>query len=152
MDGILHRAPLSHKSQAQRRKLPISQYRDQIVDCLETSQVLVLSGETGWSAWSHQRRPSLMIYIYSTVGNLRKFQHSYLRTCSLVARPAKSIVPNLDGFPQSHWPIVFLKSWATLRDQLAHLPLLWGILFASKATHLATHTLHISLMVLLYEC
>ncbi|KAH9982442.1 P-loop containing nucleoside triphosphate hydrolase protein [Lactifluus volemus] len=32
---------------AQRSKLPISQYRYQIVDCLETSQVLVLSGETG---------------------------------------------------------------------------------------------------------
>ncbi|KAH9042390.1 P-loop containing nucleoside triphosphate hydrolase protein [Lactarius hengduanensis] len=32
---------------SQRNKLPIAQYRDRIVECLETSQVLVLSGETG---------------------------------------------------------------------------------------------------------
>ncbi|KAI0257581.1 P-loop containing nucleoside triphosphate hydrolase protein [Lactifluus subvellereus] len=32
---------------SQRNKLPIAQYKSQIIDCLETSRVLVLSGETG---------------------------------------------------------------------------------------------------------
>ncbi|KAI0307778.1 P-loop containing nucleoside triphosphate hydrolase protein [Multifurca ochricompacta] len=41
--GKLHRLP----KESQRNKLPIAYYRDQIVECLETSQVLVLSGETG---------------------------------------------------------------------------------------------------------
>jgi hypothetical protein len=34
--------------QEQRNRLPIAQYRSEIVSALETSQVLVLSGETGW--------------------------------------------------------------------------------------------------------
>lgn len=34
--------------QPQRQKLPIAQYREQIVEILEHHQVLVLSGETGW--------------------------------------------------------------------------------------------------------
>jgi len=42
-------APLSHVSQEQRKQLPIFQYREKIIEMLEESQVLVLSGETGWS-------------------------------------------------------------------------------------------------------
>ena len=34
--------------QARRNQLPIAQYRTKILDVLERSQVLVLSGETGW--------------------------------------------------------------------------------------------------------
>lgn len=33
----------------QRSKLPIASYRETIVNTLEESQILVLSGETGWS-------------------------------------------------------------------------------------------------------
>ena len=44
---IFHRA-LSYRAQFQRNKLPIAPFRDEIVQKLETSQVLVLSGETGW--------------------------------------------------------------------------------------------------------
>jgi ATP-dependent RNA helicase DHX29 len=39
---------LSNRMQSQRNKLPIAQYRNEIMQKLETSQVLVLSGETGW--------------------------------------------------------------------------------------------------------
>jgi ATP-dependent RNA helicase DHX29 len=39
---------LSTIKQAQRNLLPIAQYRAEIVQQLEQSQVLVLSGETGW--------------------------------------------------------------------------------------------------------
>jgi len=39
---------LSYCMQSQRNKLPIAQYRNEIMQQLETSQVLVLSGETGW--------------------------------------------------------------------------------------------------------
>jgi len=35
-------------TQSQRNKLPIARFRKKIVQILETSQVLVLSGETGW--------------------------------------------------------------------------------------------------------
>jgi ATP-dependent RNA helicase DHX29 len=35
-------------SQHERNRLPIAQYRTEIVEALEMSQVLVLSGETGW--------------------------------------------------------------------------------------------------------
>ena len=34
--------------QARRNQLPIARYRNEILDVLERSQVLVLSGETGW--------------------------------------------------------------------------------------------------------
>jgi len=34
--------------QPQRQSLPISQYREQILETLDRHQVLVLSGETGW--------------------------------------------------------------------------------------------------------
>lgn len=34
--------------QAQRNSLPIAKYREEIISILETSQVMVLSGETGW--------------------------------------------------------------------------------------------------------
>ena len=39
-------------TQSQRNKLPIARFRKKIVQILETSQVLVLSGETGWSVVS----------------------------------------------------------------------------------------------------
>ncbi len=42
------RHALSYKVQSQRNKLPIAQFRNAILGTLETSQVLVLSGETGW--------------------------------------------------------------------------------------------------------
>lgn len=35
--------------QRQRDQLPIARYRNEITSILETSQILVLSGETGWS-------------------------------------------------------------------------------------------------------
>ena len=44
----IFRRPLSYKAQSQRNRLPIARFRDEIVQNLETSQVLVLSGETGW--------------------------------------------------------------------------------------------------------
>lgn len=34
--------------QSQRQNLPIARYRTHIIEILEHSQVLVLSGETGW--------------------------------------------------------------------------------------------------------
>lgn len=34
--------------QHQRNSLPIAQYRDEIISSLAQSQILVLSGETGW--------------------------------------------------------------------------------------------------------
>lgn len=34
--------------QRQRTQLPIAQYRSEIIKMLEHSQVMVLSGETGW--------------------------------------------------------------------------------------------------------
>jgi HrpA-like RNA helicase len=34
--------------QIQRNKLPIAQYREEIIQILEENQILVLSGETGW--------------------------------------------------------------------------------------------------------
>jgi len=40
---------LSYRVQSQRDRLPIAQYRNEILQILERSQVLVLSGETGWS-------------------------------------------------------------------------------------------------------
>lgn len=48
----ISRRALSYKVQSQREKLPIARFRDEIVQKLETSQVLVLSGETGWSVLS----------------------------------------------------------------------------------------------------
>lgn len=45
----ISRHALSYKVQSQRNKLPIAPFRNEIVQILETSQVLVLSGETGWS-------------------------------------------------------------------------------------------------------
>jgi ATP-dependent RNA helicase DHX29 len=45
----ISRGVLSYRVQSQRGKLPIAQYRDKIIQTLEASQVLVLSGETGWS-------------------------------------------------------------------------------------------------------
>ena len=69
------RRALSYKVQSQRNKLPIAPFRNEIVQILETSQVLVLSGETGWSVLSenieHLHDPC------STAGNLRKCQRSY---------------------------------------------------------------------------
>jgi ATP-dependent RNA helicase DHX29 len=44
----ISRRALSYKVQSQRNRLPIARFRDEIVQKLETSQVLVLSGETGW--------------------------------------------------------------------------------------------------------
>jgi ATP-dependent RNA helicase DHX29 len=35
-------------SQYQRNRLPIAEYRDVIISTLNKSQILVLSGETGW--------------------------------------------------------------------------------------------------------
>ncbi len=48
----ISRRALSYKVQSQRNKLPIARSRDKILQTLETSQVLVLSGETGWSVLS----------------------------------------------------------------------------------------------------
>jgi ATP-dependent RNA helicase DHX29 len=48
----ISRRALSYTVQSQREKLPIARFRDEIVQKLETSQVLVLSGETGWSVLS----------------------------------------------------------------------------------------------------
>lgn len=39
---------LSRFLQAHRNQLPIAAYRNEIINTLETSQILVLSGETGW--------------------------------------------------------------------------------------------------------
>jgi ATP-dependent RNA helicase DHX29 len=44
----ISRCASSYRVQSQRFRLPIAAYRDEIVQALETSQVLVLSGETGW--------------------------------------------------------------------------------------------------------
>ena len=40
----------TYSMQSRRDKLPIAQYRNEIMRQLEVSQVLVLSGETGWLA------------------------------------------------------------------------------------------------------
>lgn len=45
----ISRRALSYEVQSQRNRLPIAPFRNEIVQTLETSQVLVLSGETGWS-------------------------------------------------------------------------------------------------------
>jgi hypothetical protein len=71
----ISRRALSYKVQSQRNKLPIARFRDKIVQTLETSQVLVLSGETGWSVLSENSDISMTGC--STVGNLRKCQRSY---------------------------------------------------------------------------
>ena len=47
----ISRGVLSYRVQSQRGKLPIAQYRDKIIQTLDASQVLVLSGETGWSVY-----------------------------------------------------------------------------------------------------
>jgi ATP-dependent RNA helicase DHX29 len=47
----ISRGVLSYRVQFQRGKLPIAQYRDKIIQTLDASQVLVLSGETGWSVY-----------------------------------------------------------------------------------------------------
>jgi hypothetical protein len=44
----ISRGVLPYKMQSERNKLPIAQYRNEIMQTLETAQVLVLSGETGW--------------------------------------------------------------------------------------------------------
>jgi ATP-dependent RNA helicase DHX29 len=41
-------SPADNIIQYQRNALPIAVYRHEIVSALEASQVLVLSGETGW--------------------------------------------------------------------------------------------------------
>jgi HrpA-like RNA helicase len=50
----IFRRALSYKVQSQRNKLPIAPFRHEIVEKLETSQVLVLSGETGWLVLSEK--------------------------------------------------------------------------------------------------
>ena len=65
--------------------LPIARYREEIVQILEDSQILVLSGETGWYA--------LFFVLYgmsdkSSVGSLLKFH----RFCSKISFPRESIV------------------------------------------------------------
>ena len=49
LEHCISHGVLSYRVQPQRDKLPIAQYRNEIIQTLETSQVLVLSGETGWS-------------------------------------------------------------------------------------------------------
>jgi len=44
---FLYSSPSTVK-QMQRNMLPIAHYREEIIEQLERSQVLVLSGETGW--------------------------------------------------------------------------------------------------------
>ena len=51
----ISRCASSYIVQSQRLRLPIASYRDQIVQTLETSQVLVLSGETGWLVLSEKK-------------------------------------------------------------------------------------------------
>ena len=48
LEYCISHSVLSYRVQSQRNKLPIAQYREEIIQTLDTSQVLVLSGETGW--------------------------------------------------------------------------------------------------------
>lgn len=43
-----HISPHLSLMQVHRNQLPIAAYRNEIINTLETSQILVLSGETGW--------------------------------------------------------------------------------------------------------
>lgn len=47
-----------------RNLLPIAQYRDEIIQTLENSQVLVLSGETGWYDYAAHVMPFIRVLIY----------------------------------------------------------------------------------------
>ena len=55
----ISRCASSYIVQSQRLRLPIASYRDQIVQTLETSQVLVLSGETGWLVLSEKKNSDI---------------------------------------------------------------------------------------------
>jgi ATP-dependent RNA helicase DHX29 len=61
----ISRRALSYKVQSQRENLPIARFRNEIVQILETSQVLVLSGETGWLVLSENSDVSMTDLFHS---------------------------------------------------------------------------------------
>lgn len=60
--------------------LPIAAYRQSIIEMLEMSQVIVLSGETGWYALRSNELDSFLVLIqFWAVESLLNFQASYSR-------------------------------------------------------------------------
>ena len=86
--------------QEQRNRLPIAQYRQHIIESLEQSQVLVLSGETGWCALhaNTERRDVNNMVIAESPPNYRP---SYWRIIFPEVNMRRSSVPNHEGYPLS---------------------------------------------------
>jgi hypothetical protein len=75
--------------------LPIAQFRQEIVSTIEHSQVLVLSGETGWYAlYSREFLYPLNEYL-SSVASPHNCLHLYWKISYLRGSIAKSTVLNL---------------------------------------------------------
>ena len=114
--------------QKQRSSLPIAAFREQIVSSLESSQILVLSGETGWYVFV-QRAANF------EVESQRSSHRSSWKINSAKATLARFMSPSHVVSVPSPWLNESLASWETARTPLElhrlslAIPFAWSHLF-----------------------